>query len=242
MKNYLVSLLTCCSLVASAAGESVFYAPPRQGDDPHRFIYRFETWQPTGYYPGLHTLALKPGPGDPYYVALLAKLAANDINLLRVILTWNTAVESTPIDQGAMPFEWLYPYQRSGQCCTWSSSQFSGISKNKFELNAFDPAFFTYWTDLVSMAQAFGIVVQVVFYETNHIGSSNFKPDEYALVDFPYYHSRPYDLFKGTNNRNGVDFSNGTREDWFQNPLTVDRQKDFIAEAVKTLCNFDNVI
>ena len=238
MKKVTLILLVLLTLATSAAaftvGGGYSLWPPREAADNHRFFYDSETWPAVGYYPGLHVLALEPNPTNQFYRPLIDQLAANNINLLRVVLTFNTAVEATP---SGTPVEWRYPYRRATSGGNTYSANQHGLNRKKFDLDQFNYGFFTYWRSLVSYANSKGVVVQVAFYEANHIGSN---ASGQSLSFFPYYHSRPYDLFDQDNNVNGVHFAN--QNEWFTKPQIIDRQKAFIREVVKNLCWYKNII
>ncbi|MCP3959476.1 MAG: fibronectin type III domain-containing protein [bacterium] len=238
MKKLLMILL---ALVLAFEGSATSRLGPAVIVDPvdhHRFLYEQQPIFLAGYYPGLQALVVEPQVNSSapltstYYRQLLDEMAENELNLLRVVLTMGMALENR---------DWLHPYQRSGQCCTANSSDPIGVAGNRFDLDLFNESFFDYWDAVLTYAEQKGVVVQVALLDGAHTRERKTvdqrpqaPPFEYIGWIYDYYHSR--NCLSGQ----GVVF--GDTDDWYEEPVGVNRQRAFIAKAVEELGAHRNVI
>lgn len=117
------------------------------------------------------------------------------------------------------------PYVRSTTCC-------SGDGENKFNLDVFNQAYFD------RMAQRASELAKQGKYISISIGGDVFQFDEARW---------PFNVFKGSNNINGVDAdtnADGWGGEFWMSPSAalLARQQAYYAKVIDTLNGFDNVI
>ncbi len=234
-----------------------------------RMLRGGKTWNATGYYPGLHSLTFEQeveGYGIADYESFIDLLAANDINLLRVVLTYHMAIEGYDLNSelppdGVVEIDLRFPYLRDtsqglstlhARPRTPTGSTLNSLNLGveghwKFDLTAFDESFFDYWDDVVDYAASKAVVIQTVLFETHHLDDS--AATLFGMLPMQAFH-HVYDFFDGGNNSLGIDLDGGVLG-WFAddpgdcatNPNQIYcYQLAYVEKAVATLCRHENII
>ena len=183
--------------------------------DPHKFFYKGETLYLIGIYPQIAAVT----NGDTYekydYIALLDTLASHDANFFRSMFAMGTDRRSSwPLGQYT-----LTPWQRTGP----GTTNDGGL---KYDLYQYNEANFQQWDDILTAADARGIIAQMTIFDCWSIK----EKDHYGW-------GWDYNPLNGVNNVNGIDAtdSNGVGNDGFTDldrTDVIDAQKALIREVV----------
>ncbi len=219
--------------------------PAINPQDRHRFVDGQDQLVLAGYYPGLQALIVGPGSEGEWHEKLIDLLAENQINLLRVCMTFGMALTN---------YKWRHPYQLSDQCCSFKPDD-QWPEGNKFDLERFDQSFFDYWNQVLSHAGDHGVVVQACLLDGVHTdaaciingtsgacgtyqdGSPIWGPFQIYGLAFDYYFS--------PNSIQGVDRDPDPKvatDQWYSDDTIISYQKALAEKAVETLGVHDNLI
>ena len=193
--------------------------------DPRRLTWRGQPFYAAGYYPGAAFNMTGPDFGGDYlgfHTAVMDALAAGGVNYFRVWINWgNVGNASAPIED-----QWdrhiLHPYQRTGP-----GEAVDGAPK--FDLDAWNPDYFTWLAAAVDLAGDRDLVVQVILLDCWHAGFGL----QYGFGELDY--------FAAGNNINGLAFADEAA--WLDTAGPVfARHRAFVERVVDTLGERDNLV
>lgn len=192
--------------------------------DPHWVEYKGDVTYLAGFTHGLGSLSNQ----DQYYKAYIDWLAANNLNCLR-----NTPFMGQEYDDNQLGIM-SSPFKRTGP-------GLANDGKLKYDLTQYDPAFFTYWKNVLSYAQSKNVIMFLTLLDGWHLrqwdknqcnGNSTGSTGEWCHT---------YDTYYGANNINGVNAANITQYHDPSHPVNQ-WQKQFIQKMVDELGSFPNII
>jgi Cellulase (glycosyl hydrolase family 5) len=213
MKNYLLLFIQVL-LLGNLFSQPISLHP----QNPHYFLYQ-------GKITPLITSGEHYGAVinmDFDYIAYLNELKANDLNYTRIFT--GMYVESP----GAFGIEKNTLGVKPNRLLTpWARSSVPGyfLGGNKFDLNKWDPAYFTRLKDFVREAGKRGIVVEVTLF-TSLYGDEGWKSSPFNQI----------------NNINKTDSLERTKVHTIYNKNISTHQVKMIQKIVQSLNEFDNII
>ncbi len=193
--------------------------------DPHRLTWRGQPFYPAGYYAGAAFNMTGPdfaGDHAAFHTAVMDTLVAGGVNYFRVWINWgNLGNDTVPLED-----QWdhhiLHPYQRTGP-----GEAVDG--QPKFDLDAWNPDYFTWLAQAVDLAADRDLVVQLILLDCWHAGFGL----QYG------YGARDY--YAAANNINNVDFADEAAWLDLTGPVFA-RHQAFVERVVDTLGERDNIV
>ena len=193
--------------------------------DPHRLTWRGQPFYPAGYYAGAAFNMTGPdfaGDHAAFHTAVMDTLVAGGANYFRVWINWGALTNDTVPVEDQWDLHILHPYLRTGP-----GEAVDG--QPRFDLDAWNPDYFTWLAQAVDFAADRDLVVQLILLDCWHAGFGL----QYG------YGARDY--FAAANNINNVDFTDESAWLDLAGPVFA-RHRQFIERVVDTLGARDNLV
>jgi hypothetical protein len=172
-----------------------------------------------GYYPSIAALTGDRGEYSHYYRDLVDKLTAHGLNYFRNVFT-----------MGQPYADDMLPYMRTGPGTAADGNP-------RVDLGQFNPDYFDYWRQVISYANANGVVVQLTIFDAWHnkgwvVEDNGDEQHEWGMK---------YDFYNGANNINGIDTAD--QRDWTDTSHPVfEYQQALIRQVVDHLGGLPGII
>jgi hypothetical protein len=201
--------------VESTSGTS---APTLDPLEPRRFTKDGQPWYPVGYYASIAALTADQTDYAAYYRELFDTLAEHGINYTRAVFT-----------MGQPYGDAMDPYLRTGP-------GEAADGKPRFDLERFNPDYFSYWREVIEYAGSRGIVIQLTIFDSWHNKRSVVQPGRPGME-----WGMRYDYYRGENNISGIDA--GSPAQWHDPYHPVfEVQQALLRQVVDTLGDLPNLV